>query len=158
MFFWFVALAVAGVFLVFRDPAIDYRAVALGALLPDLVDGLSRRGVGPFHSVVTSVALLVVVMLVTIGRRSVRRRLLAGVVGVFAHLVLDGAWANTDVFWWPISGSITPGRLPWIDRGIAIVVVQEIVGVGVAVWLYRRFALATSENRAELLRSGRLGI
>ena len=68
MLLWFASLSVLGVFLVFRDAALDYRLVALGALLPDPVDAVLRRGIGPAHSVSVAVAFLTVVMVATIGR------------------------------------------------------------------------------------------
>ena len=156
MVLWFAALSVAGTFLVFRDPALDYRLVAVGALLPDPLDGLIRRGVGPFHSLVTAVAVLVVVMLATIGRRSVRRRGLAVVIGIFAHLVLDAMWARTKVFWWPIASTAFRGRLPVLDRPIGLLMIEELVGAGVAMWLWRQFGLADATRRAKFLRTGRL--
>jgi hypothetical protein len=157
MFIWFITLAVAGVFTVFRDPRIDYRAVAVGALFPDVVDGVARRGVGPLHSVVTAVGLLGVVMVATIGRRPSRRKLLAFVVGVFAHLVLDGAWTSTRVFWWPLLGSLPKANLPSLDRSVGLLIMQEAAGLAVGIWLYRKFSMSKRTNRNHLVRTGGLG-
>ena len=69
MLLWFIGGSLVIAWLVFHDPAIDYRVLLLGVLLPDVVDGLVG-GARVLHSVVFSVALLVVVMLATIGRRA----------------------------------------------------------------------------------------
>jgi hypothetical protein len=156
MFLWFVCLSIAGVFVIFRDAAMDYRLVALGALLADPIDLVLRSGMGPLHSVTVTVGLLVVVMVATIGRRLLRRRLLGLVIGVFAHLVLDGAWLVTKAFWWPVAGVGGTNRLPAIERGWMIVVGQELVGFGVGVWLWRRFKLHTPARRALFLKTGRI--
>jgi hypothetical protein len=156
MVLWFASLSIAGVFFVFRDPAMDYRLVAAGALLPDLADGLFRRGIGPAHSVTVATAALVVVMLASIGRRSVRRRLLAVNIGVFAHLVLDGAWLRTKAFWWPIAGRSVGGSLPAIERGWKIDLAMELIGVIAAVYLWRRFHLDHPKRRALFVKQGRI--
>ncbi len=157
MFLWFVSFSVLGVFFVFRDPSIDYRLIALGAILPDVVDGAVRRGVGPMHSVVVAVGLLAVVMGATVGRRTLRRRLLAIPIGVFAHLALDGAWASTRVFWWPLAGSVSSRPLPSFDRGVGIALLLEVAGGSGLLYGYRRFRLHVPANRERLLSSGRLG-
>jgi hypothetical protein len=126
-----------------------------GVLLPDVVDAF-LGGAGPAHSVVTAVLLLVVVMLTTIGRRTLRRRLLALPIGVFLHLVLDGAFANTRIFWWPLSGVGLPrDRLPSLERG-GWDVVLELAGAAILVWAYRRFGLRDPARRRLLLRTGHL--
>ena len=103
MFFWFLGGAFLIVWLVFRDPAFDYRLLLIRVLLPDVVDAL-LGGARVLHSLAFSVGLLAVVMLATIGHRALRRQLIALPIGTFLHLVLDAAWADADVFWWPFSG------------------------------------------------------
>jgi len=51
MLFWFVGTSVATVWIVFRDPTFKFRLVILGALLPDVIDGVSGARVA--HSVVS---------------------------------------------------------------------------------------------------------
>jgi hypothetical protein len=115
--FWFVGGATAIVWLVFKDPRFDYRLLAVGALLPAAVDVL-LGGARVMHAVVAPVAALVVVMAVTAGRKPIRRRLLAVPIGMFLHLVLDGVFRDTRVFWWPFSGLGLPSaRLPSVTRG-----------------------------------------
>jgi hypothetical protein len=155
MLLWFVATAWLAVWAVLRDRTFDYRLLAVGAVLPDIVDGL-RGGVWVMHSVVTSIGLLVAVMLVTFGRRPIRRRLLAIPFGTFMHLVFDGAFNSTTVFWWPIaSRRIAHHPLPSFERG-TISVLLEVVGLVLLVWWWKRFALAIPANRSRFLRTGHL--
>ncbi len=97
MFFWFIATSIWSIWFVFRDPKFDYRLLAIAALTPDLVDGL-RGAVGPMHSVITSISLLFFIMIATAGRRPIRQRLLAIPIGLFMHLIYDGAFIDTIVF------------------------------------------------------------
>ena len=134
MLLWFVGTSIAAVWFVFRDPQFNFRLVVVGALIPDIIDGIGG-GAGPLHSVVTVIALLAVVMLITTGRRPVRKPLLAVIIGLFMHLVFDGAFANTSMFWWPLGGFATYEQaLPSIERGW-INVGFELVGVGLILWV-----------------------
>ena len=154
VFLWFVGGAFLAVWVVFREPAIDYRLVMLGAVVPDVVDG-AAGGVWVAHTVLASVVLLTVVMLATRGRRLTRRQLLALPIGTFLHLVLDGAWTDRDVFWWPFLGGPLDGRLPSLERG-GVNVVLELLGLAILVWAWRRFELHDPARRARFLRTGRL--
>lgn len=134
MLLWFVGTSVAAVWFVFRDPQFNFRLVVVGALIPDVIDGIGG-GAGPLHSAVTVIALLAVVMLITIGRRPVRKPLLAVIIGLFMHLVFDGAFANTSMFWWPLGGFATYEQaLPSVDRGW-INIGLELVGIGLILWV-----------------------
>lgn len=128
MLLWFAGGALAIVWSVFRDPRLDHRLLIAGALLPDVVDGVGWRGVGPMHTLAVNAALLAGVVLVTIGRRSLRRRLLAVPMGTLAHVVLDGVWARTKTFWWPFLGGELDGSLPTLDRPVVLLVVLELLG------------------------------
>jgi hypothetical protein len=151
---WFAGASFAIVWVVFHEPAIDYRLVMAGALLPDAVDALTGgRWVG--HTLLASVVLLLGVMLGTRGRRGLRRQLLAVPIGTFLHLVLDGIWTDREVFWWPAFGRRLDGRLPSLDRGPSVILL-EAIGAAALVWAWRRFELADADRRARFLRTGRL--
>lgn len=155
MFFWFVGTAVFAVWNVFHDPRFDHRWLVAGVLAPDLIDGV-WGGARAFHSITTSVAVLVAVMLATIGRRPIRRRLLALPIGLFVHLVVDGAFSDTDVFWWPFTGlSFDGAPLPSVDRAW-IDVPLELIGLALCAWAWKRFRLADPERRRALWRDGTL--
>ena len=154
MFFWFVGVGWLLVVAVFQSPALDYRMVMLGTVLP-LLDAVTG---GPWvlHTLVAAVAMLAVVMLFTRRRRLVRRRWLGLPIGMFVHLVLDGAWANTDVFWWPAFGSsFGHDRLPELDRG-ALSLLFEVIGLAALVYGWRRHGLGERSARDRFLRTGQL--
>lgn len=155
MLFWFVGTAVFAVWNVFHDARFDHRWLVVGVLAPDLIDGV-WGGARAFHSVTASVAVLVFVMLATVGRRPIRRRLLAVPIGMFVHLVVDGAFSDTDVFWWPFTGASFDGApMPMIDRGW-INLPLELVGVVLCGWAWRKFGLADPERRRAFWREGTL--
>ena len=155
MLFWFIATSVWSVWFVFRDPKFDYRLVALAALAPDLIDAL-RGAVGPMHSVVTSIAVLFAIMIATAGRKPSRQRLLAVPIGMFIHLIFDGAFSNTKTFWWPLTGiSLSENSLPSVERGPWNLPL-EIVGVIGCVVAWRYFSLADKSRRTNFLKTGSL--
>jgi hypothetical protein len=156
MVLWFVGTAVLSIWYVFRDPAFDYRFLIAGVLLPDVVDGL-WGGARALHSVTMSVVTLIGVMMLTIGRR-VRRKMLLGIpIGMFLHLVYDGAFANTAVFWWPFTGlSFDGSQLPVVERGWNNVFF-EIIGLGLCVFIWRHFTLGQPASRRQFITTGRLG-
>lgn len=138
MLFWFAGLAVAAAWIVFRDPRFDYRWVMAGALLPDAVDGATGR-VGPMHSLIACVGLLLIVMIATRDRPAWRRRLLALPIACLLHLLLDGVWARRELFWWPaFSGGPPDAGLPSLDRPLGLLMLQEAVGIAALTWAWRR--------------------
>jgi hypothetical protein len=154
MLLWFVGTAVASVWYVFRDPRFDYRLLAVGALLPDVVDLPADRARWA-HSLTVAVGMLVLVMVLTAGRTPIRRLVLALPIGVLLHLVWDGAFASTKVFWWPFLGSWGDVRVPSVQRGW-LNVVFELAGACVLAWMWRRCDLADPEQRRALFRHGLL--
>jgi hypothetical protein len=151
---WSTALSILLVANVFRSPGLDYRLVALGAVVPLLLDApVGRRAVG--HTLVFAVALFTLVMVGTTGRsRLLRRRLLCLPIGVFVGLVLSGAFTQDHVFLWPFLGGAfgNYGLLPawWV------VLVEELVGLVGWWWIVGQFDLYLVEPRRAFLRSGRL--
>jgi hypothetical protein len=80
------------------------------------------------------VGVLTAVMLLTIGKKAVRKNFLALTIGLFLHLVFDGAFLNTEMFWWPLAGlSIDGYEIPLVERGF-LNIPFEIVGVGLILW------------------------
>jgi len=152
---WPAGVALGLVWLVFRDPAFDYRMVVVGALVPDLVDG-PFGGARLAHTLVAAVAVLTVVMLATRGHRHVRRSLLAVPIGMFAHLVADGMWARTEAFWYPAFGGPLTGRLPALDHGLTVLLLEELAGFLVVAWCWMRFRLSDAKVRRTFLKTGHL--
>jgi hypothetical protein len=154
VFFWFIGTAVLAVGFVFRDPRFDYRLLMVGAVLP-LADGI-LGGARGLHSITVTIVVLVVVMLGTMGRRPLRRTLLGLPIGMFLHLVFDGAWNNTDVFWWPFTGfGFGDDPLPEIARGV-LTLVLEAAGIVVCAWIWRANDLSDLGRRQRFLRDGQL--
>lgn len=156
MFFWFAGGALVAVWFVFADPAMDQRLVLVGALLPIGVDAVTPAA-APAHMLLFPVALLMVVMLATVGRRAARRRYLGLAIGCFLHLVLDGAWLNRDLFWWPSFGFDQPstGFGGW-DRSWQLVGAMEAAGLVALGWFWWRFGLGDPGRRTRMLRTGRV--
>lgn len=154
MLFWFIGTAVLTVWYVFRDPRFDYRLLVVGAVLPEL-DGVTG-GMWVMHTLVFSVGLLAMVMLATSGRKPIRRLLLGLPIGTLLHLVFDGAWATTDVFWWPFVGTDLGGfDLPSVQRG-PLNILFELAGIALVVWIWKRSDLSDPDRRRQFRATGQL--
>jgi len=154
MFLWFIGTAVLTVAYVFRDPTFDYRLLIVGSVLP-LADGVTG-GPGVLHTLVLSLVLMVVVMLSSVGRRPVRKLWLGLPIGTMLHLVFDGAWATTELFWWPLGGwSFEDLELPEASRGW-LNVAFELAGLVMVVWIWRRSHLSDPAARQAFVHHGRL--
>jgi len=152
---WFCGVSVAAVWLVFRSPAIDYRLVMLGSVLP--VGEVVLGGPRLLHTLLASVAALVLIMLATQQRRLLRRRLIGLPIGLMMHLVLDGIWARQVVFWWPFFGTdFGDGGLPELSHGLGLVLLLEVAGAAALLWCWRAFDLADPANRRLFLTTGHL--
>ncbi|HQZ37023.1 MAG TPA: hypothetical protein PK020_21545 [Ilumatobacteraceae bacterium] len=154
MFLWFLGTAALSVFFVFTDPRFDYRLLLVGSVLPDVIDvpfGQARWA----HSLTVAVGTLAVVMIVTAGRRPIRRLLLGLPIGMLLHLVWDGAFAATKVFWWPFIGSWGNTQVPSIERGW-LDIPMELAGAAMMWWAWRRFRLAEPDRRSQFYRLGQV--
>jgi hypothetical protein len=157
MLLWFAFGSIFGVWNVFQSPGLDFRLIAVGALLPLALD--APFGAQSYaHTLCSAVVVLVLVMALTTGRgRRLRRRRLLGLpIGWFTGLVLSAAWAHKEVFWWPAFGWSRPSApllAPW-----PVVIVEELLGAAAAWWAWSRFALADPARRQRFWRTGRLEI
>ena len=150
---WFAAAAVVLTFVVFRSPSLDYRLIALGAVLPSVEAPFNA---GPLHSLLAPTVVLGIVMLLTQGRRLVRRQWLGLPIGMYLHLVLDLGFSYSQSFWWPFLGwSFTPGPSPERSRGVWSLLL-EVAGIGLAAWAWQRFGLDDRDRRAKFLHTGQL--
>lgn len=155
MFLWFLGTSVLAVWFVFRDEQFDYRLLCVGAVAPDLID-VWWGGARVLHSVVTSIVVLLIVMLSTFNRRVIRRRTLAFPIGLFLHLVFDGAFGNTRIFWWPLAGlSFQDARLPTAQRG-ALNFILEAAGLCMVLYVWKRFHLLDARRRRLFIETGQL--
>jgi hypothetical protein len=151
---WFAGMSVLGVVTVFQSPGIDYRLVMVGAVLPVAEGALGHPWV--LHTLVGPVVVFGVTMLATRHRRLLRRRLLGLPIGLFAHLVLDGSWTRSHLFWWPFLGrSFGRSQVPELSRGV-FGVLLELAGALALGWCWQRFGLADAARRHRFITTGRL--
>lgn len=154
MFFWYIGPSVLGVYEVFRSRGLDYRLIALGSLLPLVID-LPTGHFGPGHSIVVAVGGLTLVMFGTIGRsRLLRRRLVCLPIGWLCALVLSGAFLHDQAFLWPLLGTDvgSVGLVP----PLTLLVLAEAAGIAMIAWSLGRFGLNRPGPRTEFVRTGRL--
>lgn len=154
MVLWFAGLTLVSVVAIFSSPAIDHRLVIAGSVLPAIEVVLD----GPWvmHTLAFPCAVLVVVMVVAPGRRLVQRRWVGLAIGLFFYLVFDGAWARTELFWWPAFGvSVDAADLPGLEPLWALVA-MEIVGAACLAWAWRAYGLGDPVARSNFVRTGRL--
>lgn len=173
MILWHIGGTVLAFRYVFRDPNVDLRFLAIGSILPDLLD----KPVGTIffaetfesgqifgHSLLFSVVLMIAVLIGT--RRGVwRKRLMAAAIGSLFHLVLDGMWTVKETFLWPAFGwEFPPGPESYwtgfLDRLTADpwIIVQEIAGLAYLIYLWRSAKLSDPVRRSELMRSGTIQV
>jgi hypothetical protein len=151
--FWYTGLSILIVANVFRSTGLDYRLVAVGALLPLIVDlPAGHRAFG--HALLFPVALFGAVMLMTTGRsRLLRRRLLCVPIGVFVALVLSGAFTQDHVFLWPFLGGV--GHQSLLPAWWAALL-EEVAGVVAWWWVVGQFDLYLAQPRRDFWHAGRL--
>jgi inner membrane protein len=170
VFFWHIGATIAFVRYAFRDEAMDLRYLALGAILPDLIDmpvavpmwtsWEAPRLVG--HSLLFGSIIMVAVLIGT-SRGIRRKRWILLSVGVLMHLALDAMWADPSTLWWPFLGweftSTGIGTFPeyasdilsdpWMWAG-------EAAGLAYLVHLWRSSDLDDPTARGVFLSTGRV--
>ena len=169
MILWHAGLAAAIVYATLGRRRIDYRFVLIGAVAPDLVDGLTNvfahdngSGRGAAHSLLTVVAVAVVVIL---GTRGATRLAVFGIpVGWLLHLVGDGMWEAPRTFLWPAFGTSfarTPAEpYSWdlLTDPLAHLGTwgAEIAGALLLAWFWVAFGLGHDDRFRLFLRDGYL--
>lgn len=153
MVLWYLGLGAVAVWLVFRDPRVDFRLLAIGLLSPALIDAPWSEA-RYAHTLLAPVAVLFLVVALTAGRRPARPRLLMLPIGMLFHLVFDGMWTSPEIFWWPALGTDFPQRD--LVPGATALVVREVVGLVAVAWFVRRFGLADGERRRRFARTGQV--
>ncbi len=170
MIFWHLGATTAIVRYTFRDERMDLRMLALGALLPGLIDTPvgavfysslgSVRLVG--HTLLASAAAMVLVLLRT-RRGRPRKRWMPVAVGMMVHLILDGMWNDPATLWWPFLGwGFTPAGPATFGALVVDVLTDpvtwalEAVGLAYLVVLARRSHLGDPQERGAFLATGRL--
>jgi inner membrane protein len=169
MLLWHMGLAAAIVYITLGRRRIDYRFVLLGAVLPDLVDGLlglfffsGPAGRWIAHSLLAATVVTVVIVVVFSGEP---RLALFGIgVGWLLHLVCDGMWAAPKTFFWPAFGTEFANR-PAEPYGLDLFVhpwdhswtwAGELVGLALLAWFWVAFRLGEKDRFTLFLRDGHL--
>lgn len=134
----------------------DHRLIIVGALLPDLIDSVKGKQ-WIAHTLLFPVGILFIVMLITIGRRASRRRLLALPIGLFWHLIFDASWTNPNIFWWPVAGvSFGDSGILLAEGSLGKIILLELSGVLNLMWLFKRWGLSDAQRRKKFVRTGRI--
>lgn len=169
MIFWHLGLTGFVVLFTLGRRRIDYRVVALGAILPDLIDKPIGRVLfeNAFetsrlwgHTLVLWLAVMLGIQLVL--RGDTARRWFVLPIAAMVHLVLDGMWSDPITLFWPLFGGgfppmptdnywlealLRPFEYPWEA-------VKELVGLALTVYLARSFELFDRDNFRRFLRTG----
>ena len=153
MLLWFAGMTFLVVVLVFDSPKLDYRIVMLGALVP-LIE-VAIGGPWILHTLLAPVVVLGAVMV--LGRsRLAKRRWIGLPIGMFMYLVLDAAWANEQLFLWPLFGvQVDDAHLP-TSPPLGLAVALEVAGFAALAWGWHRFGLSDPRRRELFWRTGNL--
>jgi membrane-bound metal-dependent hydrolase YbcI (DUF457 family) len=170
MLLWHIGATTAFIRYAFRDPAMDLRFLALGAITPDLIDlpvGIAfwssfQTPRLAAHSLVFAAICMALVLILT--RRGPRRKAwMLFAVGVLLHLLLDAMWSQPETLWWPFLGS-SFAATPFETYGAyvrnlvtePVMWAGEVAGFVYLILLARRSTLGDSDLRQSLYRTGRV--
>jgi hypothetical protein len=164
-----MGVAVVIVYVTLGRARIDYRWILVGAVVPDVIDGVlaatvydhpSGRGVA--HSILAVVIVAVAVLVLTHGQT--RLSMFGLAVGWLLHLVADGMWQAPETFLWPAFGSgfsATPAE-PYTWDLLTNPLAHgwtwgaELVGLAALLYLGAAFELGDPARRKRFLQDGRL--
>ncbi len=168
MILWHLGLTAAITYVTLGRSRIDYRFVLLGAILPDLVDGVLMlffawpAGRGISHSILAPTFVCVAI----VGAFKAERRLAVFGIGVgwFVHLALDGMWQAPRTFLWPFFGTgfastpREPYSLDLFADPLAHVLTWagELVGIAALTWFWIAFEFGRDDRFRRFLDDGHL--
>ncbi len=171
MIFWHLGVTAAVIFLTLGRRWIDYRMVMFGALLPDLIDKPIGRiffadqfenGRIFAHTLLFPTVLLLGIQLFLRGRTASRWFIVP--IAAVIHQVLDGMWNEPVTFFWPLFTTAFPPDpvdeywLRALLRPIEepVVLLQELVGLGLLLYIASAYRLWERSRRVQFLRTGYL--
>ena len=170
MLFWHVGGSVLLFRYLFRDPGVDLRFLAAGAIISDVIDkpigriiwaDHFRTGRVFGHTLLFFAVVLAVAMVLTERGTGRRKQWVAFSVGIMFHLILDAMWVTPETLLWPVLGSSFPPGVEdyWAGLlgrivGDPSVVLEEVAGLAYLVYLWRRAGLADPDRRERLRRAG----
>ncbi len=165
MLLWHLGIATLIVYVTLGRRRIDYRMILIGAVLPDIVDGV--LGLFLFEGQVarwiahSMLAAIVVTVVIILGFKGDTRQSLFGLgVGWLLHLVADGMWQAPQTFLWPAFETefSTSPREPYswdlLLDPIAHLTTWggELIGLSILAWFWVAFRLG-EDNRFRLFLS-----
>ncbi len=149
---------------------VDFRYILIGAVVPDLLDGMLHLvGIydGPAgrwiaHSLAASLAVAVVILLGFSGER--RLSVFGLFVGWLLHLVGDGMWSAPETFLWPAFGTgfstspVEPYSWTLLTDPLAHLSTWggELVGLAILWWFYVAFRLGEDDRLRRFAKDGYL--
>jgi len=164
---WAVADRFAGHF---SKAGLDYRWLAISALLPDLIDKPLALWVFTRSHSSQNVAHALIPNLLLMGLACLRWR--SGwpyVLAFNAHLLADRMWRHTETFWWPLYGWQTFWTFKFMNSPEAMVRVYldiirryprvwivELMALGFLIWFGRKHQLFAWRNLVSFLKTGHL--
>ena len=168
MIFWHVGATLAFIRYAFRDDAMDLRYLALGAILPDLIDTpVGIVGWSSYEAVrlvshgILFGSLVMVGVLIFTRRGPARKRWMLLAAGVLLHLLLDAMWNLPETLWWPFLGTeVSATGFPTYGAYLKDLLTNPIMWAGEAlgliylVVLSRRSDLSDRAARRTLWRTG----
>jgi inner membrane protein len=171
MLFWHLGVTSAIVFLTLGARRIDFRVVLLGSILPDLID----KPIGRIfferqfqsshlfgHTLLFVTVLLLAIQLLLRGKTARTWFILP--IAALIHLALDGMWSHPVTLFWPLFSTrfppepvasywhevlLRPLVHPWV-------LVQELIGLAILVYMARAFGLQDRARLSRFLRDGQL--
>lgn len=169
MLLWHLGIATLIVYVTLGRRRIDYRMILIGAVLPDIVDGVlglfffeGPAGRWIAHSVLAAIVVTIVIIL---GFKGDRRQSLFGIgVGWLLHLVADGMWQAPQTFLWPAFGTefSSSVREPYTWDLFLDPIAHlstwgaELIGLGILAWFWVAFRLGESDRFRLFLSDGYL--
>jgi inner membrane protein len=169
MILWHLGVGAALVYVTLGRRRIDYRFILLGAIVPDLIDGLlglfvfdTPSGRWIAHSLLMPVAVAIMIVVLFKGER--RLGVFGLAVGWLTHLVADGMWQAPRTFLWPLFGSgfanqpAEPYSIELFTHPLdhAWTWAGELVGLALLAWFWVAFDLGDSARRRAFLHDGQL--
>lgn len=169
MILWHMGIAAALTYVSLGRRRIDYRFILLGAVAPDVVDGVAsatvfhwEAGRGIAHSLLAALVVTIVTVLYFRGER--RLRVFGLGVGWLLHLVGDGMWEAPRTFFWPAFGTTFADRpaepYAWsllTDPSAHLATwAGELIGLALLAWFWVAFELGKEERFRTFLSEGYL--
>lgn len=148
-----------------RTGSIDYRVVALGSLLPDVIDkplwlwaigGVSLSGRGYAHTLLFNLALLAGGLVVIRYRKS---WLLLISLSSLMHLIFDRMWRSPARIFWPLLGPLPVEETTgWLSNIVRVLLTQPEVYIpeiiGLVIVLLFAYKTVTRKRVTGFIRNG----